>query len=332
MPELRQNMATKEWVIIATERARRPHDYIQPQQHSITEAQPSSDPTCPFCPGHEELDLEIERMPATSPWRTRVVANKYPALSREGEPIRTFDGVHRCIVGVGYHEILVEHPRHNTTLALMSPPEIEDVLQTFYSRGWEITQDARMEQIIYFKNHGDQAGASLKHPHSQIIALPVVPNDIRHRIEEARRYFDDSGECVYCVMLHDELEKGLRVVEVSEHFVAFVLYAAPSPFHLWIMPRQHTISFLFASKEERADLAKILRKVLRRLYLGLRDPSYNLVIRSAPAKEISKDYLHWYVTIIPRLSSTAGFEMGSGMFINPSLPEESAAFLREVEI
>src|SRR6185503_6007308 len=129
----------------------------------------------------------------------------------------------------------------------------------------------------------------------------------------------------------DELDKGVRLVSVSDHFVAFVLYAAPSPFHMWIVPRQHRVSLLFAQNDELADLAQILHDVLRRLYLGLRDPSYNLVIRTAPAKEISKDYLHWYVAIVPRLGEAAGFELGSGMFINPSLPEESAAFLREVK-
>ena len=332
MSEFRQNMATKDWVIIATERAKRPHDYIEPQRHLTTETQTFYDPTCPFCPGSEELELEIERLPAVGPWQTRVVSNKFPALSIEGEVTRTFDGVHRCIPGVGYHEIVVEQPRHNTTLALMTPTEIEYVLQTFYSRGWNILRDARIEQIIYFKNHREKAGASLKHPHSQIVALPVVPNDIRHRIEEAQRYFDDNGECVYCVMMRDELDKGVRLVSVSDHFVAFVLYAAPSPFHMWIVPRQHRVSLLFAQKDELADLAQILHDVLRRLYLGLRDPSYNLVIRTAPAKEISKDYLHWYVAIVPRLGQAAGFELGSGMFINPSLPEESAAFLRKVKI
>jgi UDPglucose--hexose-1-phosphate uridylyltransferase len=325
-------MATRDWVIIATERAKRPHDYIEPERHLTTETQTFYDPTCPFCPGGEELDLEIERLPETGPWQTRVVSNKFPALSREGQLTRTFDGVERCIFGLGYHEILVEHPRHNTTLALMTPAEIVAVLQTFYNRGWAITRDARMEQIIYFKNHGVRAGATLKHPHSQVIAVPVVPNNIRHRIEEARRYFDDNGECVYCAMVQDELEKGLRIVEVNDYFVAFVLYAAPSPFHIWIVPRQHSVSFLYAQKDELAGLAKILQHMLRRLYVGLRDPNYNMVIRTAPVKEISNDYLHWYITIIPRLSRTAGFELGSGMFINPSLPEESAAFLREINI
>lgn len=332
MTELRQNMATKEWVIIASDRAKRPDNYVESQERTLTEEYPSFDPTCPFCPGNEELDLEVERLPATDSWQTRVVYNKYPALSREGELLRTYNGVHRQISGVGYHEIVVDHPIHNTTLALMPPREIRFVLQTLYERGWSMRGDSRIEQIIYFKNHGERAGASLIHPHSQLIGLPVVPTDIRHRIEEARRYFDDNGECVICAMMQDELVKKERLVSESDHFVAFVLYAAPAPFHTWIIPRQHSVSFLYSQSEQMEDLAHILRDVLRRLYIGLKDPAYNLIIRSAPVKEISNDYLHWYVTIVPRLSRTAGFELGSGMFINPSLPEECASFLRQVEV
>lgn len=332
MAELRQNMVTKEWVIIADDRAKRPDDYIESHKRNTTETQPFYDPSCPFCPGNEELDLEVERMPSEGEWQTRVVYNRYPALSNEGELTRTFDGVYRRISGIGHHEVVVESPRHNTTLPLMKPEMIKLVLETFYSRGWSIRKDSRIEQMIYFKNHGERAGASLKHPHSQIIGLPVVPNSIRRRIDEARRYFDDTGDCAYCTMMQNELQNQERLVAVSDRFVAFVLYAAPSPFHIWIIPRKHSVSFLYSQSDELADLARLLRDVLRRLYLGLRDPAYNLIIRTAPVKEISNDYLHWYITIVPRLSQTAGFELGSGIFINPSIPEESAIFLREVKI
>ena len=332
MAELRQNMVTKEWVIISNERAKRPDNYIQSHQHPTTETQTFFDPSCPFCPGNEELDLEIECLPPNGAWQTRVVYNKFPALSKDDNLTRTFHGVHRTISGVGHHEIVVESPRHNTTLALMSAIEIKLVLETYYSRGWDIRKDPRIEQIIYFKNHGERAGASLKHPHSQIIGLPVVPGHIRSRIDEARRYFDDTGNCAYCIMMGEELENKERLVTTSEYFAAFVLYAAPSPFHIWVIPRKHSVSFLYSQADELADLGHIVRDVLRRLYIGLRDPAYNLIIRSAPVKEISNDYLHWYVTIVPRLSHTAGFELGSGIFINPAIPEESAEFLRNVEI
>ncbi len=332
MAELRQNMVTKEWVIIADERAKRPDDYIESHQQAITETQTLYDPDCPFCPKNEELDLEIECFPAKGAWQTRAVHNRYPALSKDGNLSRTFKGVHRKISGVGHHEVVVENPRHNTTLALMSPEEIKLLLETFYHRGWSIRKDSRIEQIIYFKNHGERAGASLKHPHSQIIGLPVVPNNIRNRIDVTRRYFDDTGDCAYCTMMQDELKSQERLVAVNDHFVAFVLYAAPSPFHMWILPRNHSVSFLYSQSEELDDLAKMLRDVLRRLYIGLRDPAYNLIIRTAPVKEISNDYTHWYVTVVPRLSRTAGFELGSGIFINPAIPKESAAFLRRVKV
>lgn len=332
MPELRQNLATREWVIIASERAKRPNAFAQSKLHPLTEECSAYDPDCPFCPGNEELDLEIERFPADGPWLTRVVRNKYPALAKDGVLTRVFDGVQRRIAGVGHHEVVVEHTCHNTTLALMTEEEILPGLETFQRRGREISKDHRIEQIIYFKNHGERAGASLMHPHSQIISLPVVPNSIRRRIDEARRYFDDNGSCVFCDMLRDELSRGERLVAVNEHFAAFVLYAALSPFHMWILPRQHRANFLEASQDELAALAHIVRDVVRRLYYGLRDPDYNLIIRSGPVKEPGSVYFHWYVTIIPRVSRSAGFEMGSGMYINPSLPEASAEFLRNVEV
>lgn len=332
MSELRQNLATREWVIIASERSRRPNAFAESAQRTLTEERSAYDPDCPFCPGNEELDLEIARFPAEGPWQTRVVRNKFPALAQDGRLARVFDGVQRRIAGVGHHEIVVEHPRHNTTLALMTPDEVRMVLETFQQRGREISTDHRVEQIVYFKNHGERAGASLPHPHSQIIGLPVVPNSIRRRIDEARRYFDDNGQCVFCYMLEDELARGERLITANEHFAAFVLYAALSPFHIWILPRRHSANFLDIQPEELTSLAQALQEVVRRLYIGLRDPDYNLIVRSGPVKEPGSVYFHWYVSLVPRVNRAAGFEMGSGMYINPSLPEASADFLREIQI
>ncbi len=329
MQELRQNIVTKEWVIIASERARRPHAFAEPAHHQLTSRHPPFDPDCPFCPGNEELDLEIERIPLHAEnWQVRAVYNRYPALRKEATLSRTFKGVQRCISGVGHHELIVQHTRHNTSLGLMSPAEAHTVLTMLYQRGWAIQADGRIEHIIYFENHGERAGASLVHPHTQIIALPVVPQNIRNRIEEARRYFDDTGECATCVMLNDELRQNARVIVDSPHFAAFVLYAALSPMHVWIVPKRHGISYLFTTEEERADLARTICIILNRIAIRLNDPAYNLVFRTAPIKEMNSTYLHWYVTIVPRLSRMAGFEMGTGMFINPTLPEECAVFLR----
>lgn len=332
MSEIRQNMATKEWVIIASERARRPEEFADWSARSATEDLPAYDSHCPFCPGNEEgPEMEVLRLPETGPWQLRVVKNKYPALDREGEWARSFDGVNRLISGVGYHEVVIESPLHNTTLALESPANITYTLRAFQIRGIAMAQDKHTEHVIYFKNHGPRAGTSLVHPHCQIIGLPVVPYHVRSRIEEARRYFDDTGNCVYCIMMEDELKKGERVVFENEHFVVFLPYAAFSPFHTWILPRTHQSNFLLVSPRDLEELAKVLHGFLAKLYHGLNDPDFNFVLRSSPLKQWHSDYVHWYLTIVPRVTQSAGFELGSGMFINTSLPEQSAAFLRAIQ-
>lgn len=330
MPEIRQNMATKEWVIIATERAKRPEQFIQPSQMQEIDL-PPYDPECPFCPGNEEIDLERMRIPEQGDWLLRVVQNKYPALQQVGERMRHINGIHRSISGVGYHEVIVETRLHNLAPALEPLADIERTLLTFQLRGRELRTDPRVEQIIFFKNHGVSAGTSLIHPHAQLLTLPVVPYTIRTRIQEARRYFDDYGECVICRMRAEEAHEQNRIVLESEYFTAFIPYAAFSPFHLWIIPRRHVPSFIDSSLEEVLDLSRVLREVLRRIHFGLNDPDYNYVIRCAPEHERRSEFLHWYVTIVPRVTRTAGFEMGSGMFINTALPEESARFLRAVQ-
>ncbi|NWG21046.1 MAG: DUF4921 family protein [Chloroflexi bacterium] len=331
MPEIRQNLATREWVIISTERAKRPEQFILPSHSQLLE-RPEHDPRCPFCPGNEELDLERLRLPAEGDWQLRVVRNRYPALNERDNLQRRFQGVNRALSGFGHHDVVIESRRHNTCPALEPVDGLVRTLMAFQSCGAIYRRDPRVEHIIFFKNHGATAGTSLVHPHSQAVALPVVPHDIRVRTEEARRYFDDFGECVLCRMRDDEERQQERVIVSSRHFTAFVPYAAYSPFHLWIVPRRHAAQFLYATADEVDDLARILRDVLRRIYFGLNDPDYNYVIRSAPESERVARHLHWYLTIIPRVTQSAGFEMGTGMFINTALPEESARFLREVAL
>ncbi|MBI4820658.1 MAG: DUF4931 domain-containing protein [Deltaproteobacteria bacterium] len=326
MPELRQNLATKEWVVISTERKKRPEEFAK--KRSEVDPRPF-EPTCPFCPGNEDLSLEILREPSEGPWRIRGVRNKYPALNSEGERIRLFDGVHRSMSGVGAHEVLIESPRHDVCPALESSDEVTEMLAAFQSRGRYHADDSRIEHVVWFKNHGALAGTSLVHPHTQVIGIPVVPYNVRARTDEARRYFDDSGDCVICRMAEDELDEKVRIVIDTNAFVAFVPFAAFSPFHLWIVPKRHRASFVDAGPEELQELGRVLRSLVGRLYVGLGDPPYNYVIRSSPTRELGLEYLHWYLVIVPRVSQEAGFELGSGMFINSSLPEESAIFLRD---
>ncbi len=331
MPELRQNIITREWVIIAKERARRPHQFVRPPKPATP--LPAYEPECPFCIGNEHMTVrETYRVTGDDGWKVRVVMNKFPALSPEGDRVRHIDGIYRSMSGVGINEVIIEHPRHNISPAHFTVAELTEVVATYRHRYIELQNDPRVEAVIIFKNHGEGAGTSLPHPHSQVAAMPIVPNQIRQRMEEAIRYFDETGECVFCTTLRHEILARQRIIAETPHFVAFTPYAALSPFHLWVFPRRHNSSFAEIFDHEVSDFAAILHTVLAKLHYGLNDPDFNYSIRSSLVRDGQREYFHWYLAIIPRISKTAGFEIGSGMYINPSVPEESAAFLRDVQL
>ena len=330
MPELRQNLITRDWVIISTERANRPNEFKTGRQRPVMQ---DHDDACPFCPGNEHLTSpEISRIGQEDSWRVRTIQNKFPALSPVGERTRHSEGIFRSMSGVGIHEVIVDHPRHNMTPALMSDEEMTDIVTMYWTRYVAVKKDPRIEAIVIFKNHGETAGTSLSHPHSQLAATPVVPTQVRGRIDESIRYFDDTGECVFCRTLKEELAAGDRIILEGKHFVAFQPFASLSPFHTWIFPRRHMSSFDDIDDAEIPDLASVLRAYLAKLYHGLDDPDYNYTIRSSPTGNPHTEYFHWYLSVVPRVSRVAGFEIGSGMFINTALPEETARFLREFEI
>ncbi|OFV95632.1 MAG: galactose-1-phosphate uridylyltransferase [Acidobacteria bacterium RIFCSPLOWO2_12_FULL_54_10] len=331
MPELRQNPFTKQWVIIATERAKRPHDFVRKNDNPVTI--PSYVANCPFCPGNEHLTPgESHSVHRNGKWQVRVVPNKFSALSSEGELSRMVDGLKRTVNGVGIHEVVVETPDHSQTTALLSEQDIEMIVRSYKDRYFAITDDTRVEHVTIFKNHGTSAGTSLEHPHSQIIATPIIPPDIRTRMEVALRFYDEHGKCIFCKVLMDELAEQVRIVHETQHFVCLVPFASLTPFSLWIFPRRHMASFGEIQPEEMLDLARMLRIVLAKIYNGLANPDFNYVVRTAPGENRYSRYYHWYVSVIPRLTKVAGFELGSGMFINPTIPETNARFLREVDV
>jgi len=330
MAELRQNLITRDWVVIATERAKRPEAFVVERPH--VQDPVAHSPQCPLCPGNEpNMGEEVWRVPAEGPWTVRLVRNKFPAMTPEGMPQRKLSGIHRSMHAVGYHEVLVESPVHNRQPSAMSAEEMTGVLGACKRRYGELKSDPRVESIVLFRNHGYGAGTSQPHPHSQIIGMPVVSAQMRSRMEIAVRYFDEAGECIFCRTIKDERVSGERLIVSSRHFIAFVPFAALTPFHTWIYPLRHMSSFDQMTDEEVADLSGILLTLLRKMHQGLNDPDYNLIVRSIPTHLIHTDYFHWYISIVPRLSIQAGFELGSGMYINTSIPEESAAFLREVK-
>lgn len=330
MPEIRLNPVTGDWVIIATERAKRPEEFARKEERKVL---PETSPECPFCRGNEaKTPRETYRIGAADGWQVRVIPNKFAALSQEGELARSVRGLHSSLNGVGIHEVIVEAPQHNTTTALLPPEQVQRILKASLNRYRTIYRDPRVQQVILFKNHGEGAGTSLEHPHSQIVGTPVISAEIRFRCERAMRFMDETGECLFCRVLRDELGDGTRLVAENSDFVAFVPYAALSPFHLWILPRRHRSSFGMTEESELGPLAEMLHLVLAKLYHALNNPDFNYVVRSIPGLDPKREYFHWYLTIIPRITKTAGFELGSGMYINTGLPEQSAKLLRETRV
>ena len=329
MSELRYNPISGDWVAISTDRAQKPNEFKTHRGSVATEPQHRSN--CPFCPGNEtETAAESYRLGDENHWQVRVVQNRYPALSPTGEPTRSGKQLFRCVSGVGFHEVIIEHPHHHVTTARLPVEEVAKILRVYRQRYVQIRTDPRVAAIVPYKNYGKESGASIAHPHSQIVATPFVPPQIRQRQQKAIEFFDETGECLCCRILTEELAAGDRIVIQNGRFVAFVPYAALFPFQVWIVPRRHASSFDEITDEEIVDLALILKTVLAKLDDGLNNPAYNYVIRSIPTGDGETDYFHWYVDIIPRLGILAGFELGSGMYVNSTLPEENAAFLREV--
>jgi UDPglucose--hexose-1-phosphate uridylyltransferase len=331
MSIIRQDATTKAWVIIATERAKRPHDF---KKAMATHASATYEASCPFCPGHEmSTPPEVWRLshPQGTGWAVRVIPNKFAALAGAAEPQRREAGpLFREMDGVGAHEVIIETPVHNRVMPLMTDVEIERVLQAYQARVQALRTDPRVRYVLIFKNHGEQAGTSLEHPHSQLVATPIAPLQVRRTYEVAIGHYDDTGRCLYCDLVAAEVEAGVRLVRQTADFVVFHPFASHVPFETWIAPRRHQSSFGQVSRHELAALAPVLRETLRALYDALGNPDFNYIVHSAPIEDESKHYYLWHIQILPRLTMIAGFELGSGMFITTMLPETSAAFMREM--
>jgi UDPglucose--hexose-1-phosphate uridylyltransferase len=325
--EIRQNKATKQWVIYAPARRKRPKDYqiFRKKMHV-----PAHDEKCPFCPGNEKhlpkIIMEVKN--SNESWQVRVIPNKFPALTPKRDLTRLCKGIYVFMHGYGHHEVIIETPFHNRPMAKMSAKEVIPIIETYHRRYLDLMKENENMMIIIFRNHGLRAGTSLVHPHSQIIATGMVPHHIRWREEEAQRYFDELGHCVYCDILTYELKDKQRVIHENKSFVTFIPFAADIPFETWIMPKNHKADFGEISDEEKSDLAISLHNILKVLNDKLHDPDYNYVINTSARYRAQQPQLHWYLQISPRLTTTAGFEIGSGMSINPSIPEEDARYLK----
>jgi len=330
LPELRTDPISGRWVIIATERAARPTDFkTEPIEINDVDR-------CPFCQGRERMtppEIYAIRDPGTPRdgpgWRVRVVSNKFPALRIEGDTVQTQVGMFTRMDGVGAHEVIIETTDHHTHLGLLSVPHVAAVVNAYLERYRDLDNDPRFEYALLFRNHGRTAGASLSHPHSQLIALPVVPKRAAEEVEACERYFGKRGGCVFCHILEQELAARERVVFENDRFVALQAYAARFPFETWVLPKQHGASFGELGTADILQLADALRTTLNCLHVCLGNPPYNFIVHTAPYHYQARHAYHWHLEIMPRLTQVAGFEWGSGFFINPVVPEAAARFLRE---
>jgi UDPglucose--hexose-1-phosphate uridylyltransferase len=333
LPELRKDPITNRWVIISTDRAKRPNDFVRESVEIKGKGM------CPFCYGNEGktppelLAYARNGGGANTPgWTVRVVPNKFPALGIEGELDRSGEGLFDRMNGVGAHEVIIETPEHNMTLARLSEKAIEDVLFAFRDRVLDLKNDKRFRYILIFKNHGDAAGASLEHTHSQLIALPIVPKRVREEVDNARRYYEEKERCIFCDMIRQEREDGVRVIVETPEFIGLAPYAPRFPFEIWILPKQHSSSFENNQSSVFGALARVLKDCLQRVETVLDNPAYNLMIHTSPLGEELNPHYHWHIEVMPKLTKVAGFEWGSGFYICPTPPEESARFLREAQI
>ncbi len=333
MSEIRQDITTEEWVIMAKERALRPSEFARQQSRPEL---PAFSTSCPFCPGNESMtpgEILVYRDKEASKWRVRVVSNKFPALKPGGSTLRKIEsGLFMSMDGVGIHEVIVETPEHNRVLALQEAGGIADILRACRERYNAMKQEPFVKLITVYKNYGPKAGTTLEHSHSQLIATPVVPRHMRIQFEVATRYYDNIGRCLYCDLASHEISTSDRLVMETDFFTVFHPFASHSPFETWIIPKRGRASFGNITTEELADLAHVLRSVLLKVYIGLNNPDYNYVISSAPVDDENKDYYSWHIRIIPRLTELVGFEIGSGINLNTALPEETAKFMRELTV
>ncbi len=339
MPELRHDPVQRRWVIISTERASRPQEFAVERGQGATDRD-----TCPFCPGHEEAtppQIGAFADPDNpSAWKVRVVANKFPALRIEGDLERAAVGQYDRMNGVGAHEVIVETPHHDKDLADLPVEDVAAVLRMYRERIIDLQRDMRFRYILIFRNRGAAAGASLEHPHSQLIATPITPRTVSVELQSAREHYALKERCIFCDIIAQELGNQSRIVAKDADYVTWCPYASRFPFEMCVAPLRHDADYASLDDGRLFSLARHLREVIRRMKASLNDPPYNFLLHTAPSyhllnrrpgywSTIEMDW-HWHIEILPRLVKTAGFEWGSGFYINPTPPEDAARFLREV--
>ena len=332
--ELRFDLISKDWVVIATGRARRPETFKREKK----ERKEASRQTCPFCKKdivneavlifNQGKKIELEKKTF---WTTIVTPNKFPAFLPASKLTKKIEGgLYQKINAVGFHEVVITRD-HKKSLGRMEISQIKEVIDAYQQRYLDLMKKPFVEYISIFHNHGVEAGASIFHPHSQIITTPLLDVDLSRALSNAQRYFKKHQKCPYCQM--DEWEKKVkkRIIFENENFLVLCPFASKVAFEIIISPKKHLSYFEKITEKEKWDLAEAFKMALGKLYKALNDPSYNFYLHTAPIGR-NYDFYHWHWTILPKTSTWAGFELGARMEISTIEPEKAAEYLRRQNI
>ena len=324
--ELRQDIISGDWVVIATGRAKRPDDFANFQRIKDDKGIENCLFEDPTASGQEKDVLIYHR--ADGDWTLRVFPNKYPFFSKGKATGSLSEGPYFAMPGVGYHELVVTRD-HYRQLALMDSMEIAEVFDAYQDRYLELMNKKNIKYIVIFHNHGKECGASLAHPHSQIVAIPVISPYVELELDGAEQYYRSNKHCVYCVMAEYESEEKKRVIFENDEFIAFCPFASRAAFEVWVMPKKHSPYFERITDKQKIKLAEVFKKGLSSIYKALNDPPYNFYIHSAPCDGKDYPHFHWHIEILPHTATWAGFELDTGIEVSTIQPEVAAEFLRK---
>ena len=330
MPELRKDPIIDRWVILADERKSRPNDFSNLETETDTGI-------CPFCSGNEKTtppEVFALRRESSSPdasgWTVRVVPNKFSALEASETFKTKDDNLYESMSGVGRHEVIIESPDHRATLENLSKAQIAACFSTFKQRILCLQKNPVIRYVLIYKNHGQAAGATLSHSHCQLMALPLVPELLRREIQGSQNHYQQAGNCLYCDLIREEKRQGHRLVSENDSFIAFCPYAPRFPYEIWILPKMHQAAY--ERESDYSVFASIYKDVLLRIEAIFPNAPYNFVLHTAPDPVQDELYFHWHLEILPKVTTLASFEYGTGAFINYTKPEDAAENMRKVAI
>ncbi|OGZ34166.1 MAG: galactose-1-phosphate uridylyltransferase [Candidatus Portnoybacteria bacterium RBG_19FT_COMBO_36_7] len=324
--ELRFDLVSKDWVVIATGRARKPETF----KNNGRAKEEGLEKDCPFC------HIETQAPPVyiypddKEKWEVVVFPNKYPAFSEGNQLHERAVGPYQVMDGLGFHEVVVTRD-HRQNMAQFSAQKVKLVIDAYQERYLEMMNEKHINYVSIFHNNGKEAGASMVHPHSQIIAMPVIDPDLRRSLDGSRIFFENHGSCVHCAMLEWELEEKIRIIFENDKFVVVSPFAAKVAFETRIYPKEHKAYFERIKEDEKEKLAEALQVALNKICKGLVDPAYNFFIHTSPCDGKNYDHYHWHFEILPKTSVWAGFELGTGIQISTIEPEKAAEYLRRIE-